>query len=165
MTQRSPMHARYQKDGTPKGQTRKSAASAKPSRTGTSSSTKRSSSGKSSGAKASARDRYIEMTPAYPEYKQLRRLWWWALGIATFSLLVSLSFSIKSVQAFVGDSALSIANGLSFGALGLIAFSWYIDLRKVRPLLERWKNLSAKEREAIRAQVADSQTDSTGSEQ
>lgn len=166
MTQRSPMHARYQKDGQPKGQTRKSAASAKPSRTGTTSSAKRPSARKGSGGtKASARDRYIEMTPAYPEYKQLRRLWWGALGIATFSLLVSLSFSIKAVASFVGDSAIPIANGLSFGALGLIAFSWYIDLRKVRPLLERWKNLSEKEREAIRAQASNATSNPSGSEQ
>ena len=164
MSQRSPMNARYQKDTTPKGQTRKSAASAKPKRTGTTSPSRPSKA--ASGEKVSARERYAEMTPAYPEYKQLRRLWWGALGIATFSLFVSLSFSITAVADWFGDSALAVGNGLSFGALGLIAFAWYIDLRKVRPLLEQWKRLSPKEREAIRAQASpEPKSDSTGSEQ
>lgn len=156
MSQRSPMNARYQKGTEPKGQTRRSAASAKPKRDlGVTPGGKKSatSAGRAanSTAKSSIRERYAASIPADPTYKTYRRLWWTALGIALVTLVISLAMSMDPLLDMVGSTGATIAAALSYGALGLIAYAWYIDLRKIRPMMKAWTAMSTKERAAARA--------------
>lgn len=147
MGQRSPMHQRYQKGTGPKGQTRRSAASAKPKRDKSAAPVKVAA-GKST-EKTTLKDRYREAMPATQHYKRLRRAWWVYLGIASVSLAASLLLGWEPVGSLLGDRAIPVSNALSMGALVLIAFSWYIDLRKLRPLIKSWQAMSVKEREAL----------------
>ena len=166
MSQRSPMNARYQKGTEPKGQTRRSASSAKPKRdlgVGTSSSKSKSSAG--SAVKSSVKDRYAASVPANPLYKSYRRVWWSTLGIALVSLVISLAMSFEPLLSMVGETGAMVSASLSYGALGLIAYSWYIDLRKIRPIMKEWAAMSPKDREAARAAVAKTVTDVEESEQ
>ena len=142
------MHQRYQKGTGPKGSTRRSAAAAKPKRDkGAVSAGKPSSKAKT--AKATLKQRYRDAMPATESYRRMRRTWWIYLGIASVSLLASLALGWPPIGSFFGERALSVANSLSFGALALIAFSWYIDLRKLRPMIKAWQAMSIKEREAL----------------
>lgn len=165
MSQRSPMNPRYQKGTGPKGQTRRSAASAKPKRDlAESTGASRPKSG-SSKSKPSVKERYAATVPANPLYKTYRRVWWGALGVALLSLVVSLAMSFEPLLSWGGETGATVAASLSYGALGLIAYSWYIDLRKIRPIMKEWAAMSPKEREAARVAAEPTVTDATESEQ
>jgi hypothetical protein len=129
MSRRSPSNERYQKYTGPKGQTRKSAAAAKPSRkegSGTTSSAKPKT--KSSAATAPG-GKYYE--PDTPEYKYWRRMWWICLGVGL--LLVAISFYLQFYLKAYSWSRTSgvITIGLSYAA---IIAAFFIDYRKLRPM-------------------------------
>lgn len=135
MARRSPTHKRYQKDSTPKGQTRKSAASAKPVRAKASGS-----SSTKTAEKKTFRERMAEGTPQTAEYKKNRKIWWVSLGLGALALLVSFVFSLKSVVEALGNTAQVgslIATSLSLIAIG---YAWYIDLRKIRPEMKEFSS-------------------------
>lgn len=165
MSQRSPMNPRYQKGTEPKGQTRRSAASAKPKRDLAAGSGPRKSKSGAPAAKSSVKERYAATVPANPLYKSYRRVWWGALGIALLSLVISLAMSFEPLLSWGGETGAMVAASLSYGALGLIAYSWYIDLRKIRPIMKEWAAMSPKEREAARSAAATTVTDVEESEQ
>ena len=132
MSRRSPLNDRYKKDGAPKGVTRKSASSAKPKRDV--------SSGKTSSTakrKTNSSAKYARLMPDTPEFKRLRKAWWVILGVAIVMLLVSLGITTKPVSAIIGVRPAQIASlALSWVALALVAYSWWIDLKKIRPMIK-----------------------------
>ena len=128
MSRRSPLNNRYKKGQEPKGQTRKSAASAKPAR--------KNATPVKAQKKASVKQQYAQAMPDTPEFKRLRGLWWKVLGIAVVMLVVSLVLTTKKVAPSVGDAGKIVSLALSWIALGLVAFAWWIDLKKVRPLVK-----------------------------
>ena len=125
MSRRSPGNERYQKYTGPKGQTRKSAAAAKPSRkegSGTSSSAK-------SKSKAGASKRPVEAVPAYAEYPFWRRAWW----ISLVAALVALAISFY-LQYFLKDAAWARPAGVITLAVSYAAIiaGFLIDYRILR---------------------------------
>ena len=127
MSRRSPTNERYQKFTEPKGQTRKSAAAAKPIRKeGGAATSKPKTKAKGSSAPGG---KFYE--PDTPEYKFWRRMWWVSLGVGLF--FVALSFFIQYYLKAVG--ALRVAGvvtiGLSYAA---IIAAFFIDWRKLRPM-------------------------------
>lgn len=129
MSRRSPTNERYQKYTGPKGQTRKSAAAAKPSRklAESSSSKTKAKSKASSGAKGA---KYPE--PDIPEYKFWRRIWWISLGVGL--VLVAVSFYFQYYLKALTWSRLAgiITIGLSYVAIIAAFFIDYTILRKMR---------------------------------
>jgi hypothetical protein len=123
------MNERYQKHTEPKGQTRKSAAAAKPTRGGNVPTKAKSKAVGRPRPKAPARSNYNE--PDTPEYKYWRRIWWWSLGagvvFVTASLLIQ--YVLHAEGALRGVSVVLIA--ASYAAL-IVAF--FVDYRKLRPM-------------------------------
>lgn len=128
MSRRSPLNNRYKKGQEPKGQTRKSAASAKPAR--------KNATPASAQKKKSVKQQYAATMPDSPEFKRLRSLWWKILGIAVVMLVASLVLTTKKVAPSVGTTGRIISLALSWIALGLVAFAWWVDLKKVRPMVK-----------------------------
>jgi lipopolysaccharide export LptBFGC system permease protein LptF len=129
VSRRSPSNERYQKYTGPKGQTRKSAAQAKPTRKeGSTTSTKSKSKSKPSADRAPG-GKYYE--PDTPEYKYWRRLWWISLAIGL--VLVAVSFYI---QYYLKGMSWSRTVGLVAITLSYVAIiaAFYIDYRKLRPM-------------------------------
>lgn len=135
MTRRSPTNERYQKNTAPKGTTRKSASSLRTKRPSAEENT-RSTKAK---PKASTKQRYDAAMPNTPEFKALRKQWWIMLGIATLMLVVSLLLSIEQAVAMFGTSAQYVSAVLSLGAFIFIAYAWWIDLKKIRPMLKEYQ--------------------------
>jgi hypothetical protein len=131
VSRRSPNNERYQKFTEPKGQTRKSAAAAKPKRDGNvPTKSKTATRGRArSLPKAPARSTYNE--PTTPEYRKWRRIWWWSLGagVAFVTASLLLQYVIRAQGAFRGVSIVLIA--ASYSAL-IVAF--FVDYRKLRPM-------------------------------
>lgn len=145
MSRRSPLNNRYKKGQEPKGQTRKSAASAKPAR-------KNATPAKAK-QKASVKEQYAQSMPDTPEFKRLRGLWWKVLGVAVVLLVGSLILTTKSVVPKVGTTGKMISLALSWIALGLVAFAWWVDLKKVRPMVKAHQmGISIEQYEAIQGQ-------------
>lgn len=128
MARRSPTNRRYQKHGAPKGQTRRSAASARPARA--------SGQEKPVKKKTTVKERYQSAVPQTPEYKKYRKQWWLALGIGALALVISLILSTEKVAEMAGDAGKYASLGLTFIAFVGIAFAWYVDLKKIRPMLK-----------------------------
>jgi hypothetical protein len=143
------MNNRYQKRTKPEGATRKSASSVKP--------TKKASPAKSATpAKRGFFDRfrkggtavnkpkvdrsYLAAVPDTPEYKSLRKRWWICLGVAVVLLLMSLfvpgSFGTQ-VLGLSKQMATNISMGFSWVALAVVAYSWWLDFKKIRPLIKQ----------------------------
>lgn len=131
MSRRSPLNNRYKKGQEPKGQTRKSAASAKP--------TRKNATPTPAKKKASVKEQYNSTMPNTPEFKRLRSLWWKILGIAVVMLVISLVLTTKKVTPMVGTTGRFVSLALSWIALGLVAFAWWIDLKKVRPMVKAFQ--------------------------
>jgi hypothetical protein len=128
VARRSPTNARYQKYTEPKGQTRKSAAAAKPVRKeGGAASAKAKTKPKSSSPAPGSK--YYE--PDTPEYKFWRRAWWWLLGVGM--AFVALSFFLQFYLKGFGDlrTAGIVAVTVSYAA---IIAAFLIDYRKLRPM-------------------------------
>lgn len=135
MSRRSPLNDRYKKGQEPKGMTRKSAASAKPARRNAEPVKKKSS---TPAAKKSFREQMNEGLPDTPEYKKLRRAWWAILGVAVVMLIASLVLTTKKFKPIVGQTGQVVSLILSWVALLLVAIAWWVDLKKVRPLMRAW---------------------------
>lgn len=144
MSRRSPLNNRYKKGQEPKGQTRKSAASAKPARKNATPAPAK--------KKASVKEQYNSTMPDTPEFKRLRSLWWKILGIAVVMLVISLVLTTKKVIPMVGTTGRFVSLALSWIALGLVAFAWWIDLKKVRPMVKAFQmGLSTEQYEELQA--------------
>jgi hypothetical protein len=126
MSRRSPTNERYQKFTEPKGQTRKSAAAAKPVRK----------EGSGAAAKAKPKPKAEQpggkfYEPDTPEYKFWRRVWWYCLGIGLAFVGVSfyLQYAMKGVSwsRQAGLVTLAICYALIIGA-------FFVDYRKLRPM-------------------------------
>jgi len=147
------MNNRYQKGTTPKGVTRKSAASAKPKRavgeqtnpSGRSRADFKKKGKQSSQVKGQFSDSkkasLLRETPVTPEFKQCRRIWWYCLGAASVLLVGSLALSSEQVQDLVGlepGIASSVGIPMTFMAMVLVGYAWYIDLKKIRPMMRNF---------------------------
>lgn len=135
MSQRNPMNDRYTTDG-PKGQTRKSAASAKPKTKAASSvrvvaaeKTKEQKKAERKAREKEERQKQRELDARYynpptPEYKRWRRIWWICLIAAIVCTAVS----------FLGRDM--FPTGLSFGILILayvfIIGAFYVDFSRIK---------------------------------
>lgn len=124
MARRSATNARYQKYQEPAGQTRKSAASAKPKRSSGSATPAKST------AKKSAKRSPIAVEPATAEFKAVRRTWWILLGVAL--VLTTASWAIR---AYVQTSwSAQVATGVLGLAYGSIFYALFLDWTKMRPM-------------------------------
>ena len=132
MSRRSPNNERYQKFTEPKGQTRKSSASAKPVRkegsgTDTKSKTK-------TASKSSAKPYY---EPDTPEYKFWRKMWWISLGVGL--AFVAISFFIQYYLKAQGPLRVVGVVCIALSYVGIIA-AFLIDWRRMRPMRQgTWK--------------------------
>ncbi|NTW28133.1 MAG: hypothetical protein HGA39_02060 [Coriobacteriia bacterium] len=129
MARRSPMNSRYQKNQEPPGQTRKSAASAKPKRAmGVSSASTTAAKDK---GKAESKGALFRATPTTPEYRALRKRWIILLVVAVVSIVAA-----ALAQATLADWAYTsqvwmATTGLAYAAL---FYALYLDFFKMRPL-------------------------------
>ena len=138
MSQRNPMNERYQGDKV-KGQTKKSAASAKPKTKAASSvyirSTKKTPQEKKAERKAE-RQRAAELdrmyyNPPTKEYKDLRRIWWFLLIAAIILTFVSFFGQTRLPQTFTLITLVA-AYGCIIGAL-------YVDFSKIRKVRRKYQ--------------------------
>jgi hypothetical protein len=150
MSRRSPFNKRYQNQSSESsGSTRKSAASAKIKRTSSSKSAPKKPQTRREKLLANARARQtgakkpaqrsgsrLAVVPDTPEYKRLRRIWWILLGIAVVALVVALLLNNKSIIA-AWPPAGYVSLGFEIVAIGLIAATWILDFRKIRPLVKQ----------------------------
>jgi hypothetical protein len=157
VSRRSPTNERYQKYTGPKGQTRKSAAAAKPSR-------KSADKGKSSPAKAkpkrsSGKSSFYE--PDTLEYRRWRRLWWWSLGIGF--LFVAISFAIQYLAPFKSQPWSRTAGFIILGlAYAGIVVALFIDWRKMRPLRQAGPGGKAPEKQADKSREKSAEKSDAG---
>ncbi len=140
MSRRSPTNARYQKYQEPAGQTRKSAAAAKPSRKATGTSPA------ASKPKTAAGRRVARLDPQTPEFKALRRQWWILLLVGV--VLVTASWAVRYIdkpgtllsagRIAVGSFNMTYGGLLAAVTLGLayacIFYALYLDFAKMRPM-------------------------------
>lgn len=68
-------------------------------------------------------------SPADPEYRRWRTIWWGVFGAA----IVMLSGSLVANMYFKNIQASSL---LSWASLGLLGIGFFLDLRKIRPMRE-----------------------------
>lgn len=126
MARRSATNARYQKFQEPPGQTRKSAASAKPKRSagGASSASKPSKSTAAFGRRA------MMVNPTTPEFKRLRRTWWILLLVGL--VLTTASWAVREYLPVTWALQASYAVlGLAYAA---IFYALFLDWTKMRPM-------------------------------
>ena len=123
MARRSATNARYQKYQEPVGQTRKSAASAKPKRSSSTTPVK-------SAAKKSGRRVPLAIEPTTAEFRGVRRTWWVLLGAAL--LLTTASWVLRAYvhTSWAGQAATGVL-GLAYGT---IFYALYLDWTKMRPM-------------------------------
>lgn len=119
------MNERYGKYTAPSGKTRKSAASAKPKRSGGTTD-----SGKKSSSAASKRKPLV-VHPQTPEYKRWRTIWWALLGGA-------IVLSMLAWWLWQDVSRRSLGNWVLGGGYVLIFSAMGIDWLKLRVLRREW---------------------------
>ncbi|MCL2379768.1 MAG: hypothetical protein FWC81_03150 [Coriobacteriia bacterium] len=137
MARRSPMNNRYQKGSTPKGVTRKSAASAKPKRAA----------GQSAKAKSRAKHKkqkppLLRQMPNTPEYKAYRKAWWYCLGLGLVLMILSLVILQEDVYTIFGlaeEQASTLSLAITFMALISVGISLYLDWGKIRPMVRTFE--------------------------
>jgi len=134
------MNNRYQKGTTPKGASRKSAASAKPKRPAGEKPKLRETT-KKAATKKGDNGSWLREMPDTPEYKKYRRWWWYSLGISVVFLAISLPLSMKSdsfrqTLGLSSDAGKQLGLWLSWVALAFVAFSWWLDFKKIRPIVK-----------------------------
>ena len=138
MSQRNPMNERYQTDKV-KGQTKKSAASAKPKSKAAASvyvrSTKKTPQEKKAirkqeRARAAEFDRKY-YNPPTKEYKDLRRLWW----------ILLIAAIILTIISFFGQDYMSptLTMVTLIAAYGCIIAALYLDFSKIRKVRRRYQ--------------------------
>ncbi len=126
MARRSATNERYQKNTSPGGKTRKSAAAAKPKRaTGAAPAPAKSkSSGKS--------NKSVLTAPPTEEYRRWRRIWWYLLGAAL--VLTTASWAIREYTK-INVIASSVLLGAAYAS---IFTALYIDWTKLRRMRTEW---------------------------
>lgn len=131
MARRSATNARYQKYQEPAGQTRKSAASAKPKRSsGSTTASGGASKSKPSKASAAAGRRAIMVNPTTPEFKKLRRNWWILLVVGL--VLTTASWAVRDyLDTTWALEASYVVLGLAYAC---IFYALFIDWTKMRPM-------------------------------
>ncbi|MCL2491596.1 MAG: hypothetical protein FWE87_02460 [Coriobacteriia bacterium] len=164
MSRRSPLNKRYQKDTTPKGASKRSAASAKPVRK----------KGTQTTAKATEVKKAAGPFPDWEDYKTLRKQWWIVLGVSAAVLTLALILNVAEVQELIGldeTTQYFIRSAMTWAAVGLVAYSWYLDLSQLRPMMKAhqagktWEEYRASIPEKKRLFGADKSSDrSTDSE-
>ncbi|MDR3687291.1 MAG: hypothetical protein P4L93_10085 [Coriobacteriia bacterium] len=150
MSRRSASNERYQKYTGPKGQTRKSAAAAKPSRKeGSSTPVKKNKSKTKVSADKAPGGKFYE--PDTPEYKFWRRMWWVCLGGGL--LLVAVSFYLQTyLKTYPWARTAGIVTiAASYAA---IIGAFFIDYRKLR-LMRTGKYISSTPAKSAAANPAD----------
>lgn len=153
------MNARYQKNQEPAGKTRKSAASVKPKRTNPDAPKKaakpRSALGRAAAQSRSAAGPRPAMAKiTNPEYKKLRKRWWWLLGAGL--VLVTGSYLVQAYTKFQYSSIVStVMLTLSYAA---IFYALYLDWAKMRPMREAARS-GASAKHAKPAKTKDSAKD------
>jgi hypothetical protein len=136
VSRRNPLNKRYQKESLPKGKTKKSAASAKPARK---QGTGRATSATKDAKTADRKKQPNRVFPDTPEYKEARRKWWIAVGVAAAVLAVSFALTLDQVaEAIPFDEATRyfISSALVWSTAGLVGFSWWIDITQIRPMVK-----------------------------
>ncbi|MDO5044163.1 MAG: hypothetical protein Q4E22_02545 [Coriobacteriia bacterium] len=169
MTQRNPLNERYNSDK-PKGQTRKSAASAKPKRKAADtvyiSDSKKASGGKKKeltklekkeqNKLRNERENKIfaaatALTRKQPGYRRYKMIWWIILAFAILATIASWLFQLK--QTNFGQAPMVVSLVLAYGA---IIVALILDFRKVRPvrkeMRQRAATMSEKQLDAIIAE-------------
>jgi len=126
MARRSATNERYQKYTSPSGKTRKSAAAAKPKRATGAAPAKAKGKSTSSGKSG-------PWTPQTPEYKRLRKLWWWLLGSAL--VLTTASWAVRTYAPQLPVVVSSMMLGAAYAA---IFTALYIDWTKMRKMRNEW---------------------------
>lgn len=169
MSQRNPMNERYQTDER-KGQTRKSAASAKPKTKAASSvrvqSTTKTPKEKKAARKAQERqdrstaNKYYQ--PESPEYKRLRKIWWILLIGAIIA--TALSFYLR-MQAENNEALYTASTVILVAGYIAIVCALILDFTKIRKMrkayqaemvaLEKKKSKQLKKLEAEAAKAAE----------
>jgi hypothetical protein len=129
VSRRSPNNERYQKYTVPKGQTRKSSASAKPVR-------KEGGAAQKPKPKAGSKGSYYE--PDTPEYKFWRRMWWISLGSGLALVVISflIQYNLDRIQKFLGPAApIRIFSFVIISAsYACIIAAFFIDWKRMRPM-------------------------------
>jgi len=80
--------------------------------------------------------------PSTPEYKQQRKIWWYCLGASFTLLLVSLALGVEQVYSFIGlgaEQASTVGLTLTWTAMLLVGAAWYLDFKKIRPLVRAFE--------------------------
>ena len=130
MARRSASNPRYQKHHEPAGQTRKSAAAAKPSRGSSSAPVKKKSTGKSTKGSSATKRRPMMANPTTPEFKRIRTIWWALLGGGL--VLTTVSWAIREfLQTPWASTASNVVLGLAYAA---IFYALFLDWTKMRPM-------------------------------
>lgn len=127
------MNERYQKNTSPGGKTRKSAAAAKPKRSAADAPVKKSSAGKSASKSGSKSGRMpLAINPPTEEFRFWRRLWWiLLLGSLTMTLL---SLAVRQwLHTEVGANAVLVV-----AYVGMFA-AFFLDWWKLRKLRREWQ--------------------------
>ncbi|MCL2889464.1 MAG: hypothetical protein FWE65_03460, partial [Eggerthellaceae bacterium] len=139
MSQRNPLNDRYQTDDR-KGQTRKSAAAAKPKAKAASSvrviSTEKSPKQKKAAARAKRQqESNIERQyyhPPWPEYTKWKRIWWICLACAIGMTAGSLAVSyIVPTQQVISNTMIGLGYAFLIGFL-------FVDFAKIRKIRRRY---------------------------
>ena len=136
MARRSPTNERYQKSTAPPGSTRRSAASAKPKRSGESDSTPVKSSGSGKGKSAATRSGF-SIHPPTEEYRKIRRLWWVFMGTAVVLSTASWWIWRQPVDRNIGTGVLVLA----YASIGVAI---WMDWTKMRPMRQEWAKEQSK---------------------
>ncbi len=153
MAQRNPMNDRYTTDDK-KGQTRKSAATAKPKSKAASSvrveSTKKTPKQKKEQQQLD-RKRQQEISrkyynPPLPEYKKWRKVWW---GLLIFAVVMTASsFLVRFIMPENDMASMIVLGGAYIGIIGALVIDG-LKIRKIRK--EYQQTMIAKETKAMRA--------------
>ncbi len=130
MARRSASNPRYQKHHEPVGQTRKSAAAAKPSRGSSSAPIKKKSTGKNAKGSSAATRRPMMANPTTPEFKRIRSIWWGLLGGGL--VLTTISWAMREyLVATWATTASNVVLGLAYAC---IFYALYLDWTRMRPM-------------------------------
>lgn len=130
MARRSASNPRYQKHHEPAGQTRKSAAAAKPSRGSSSAPIKKKGTGKSAKGSSATKRRPMMVNPTTPEFKRIRSIWWGLLGGGL--VLTTISWAMREyLVATWATTASNVVLGLAYAA---IFYALFLDWTKMRPM-------------------------------
>jgi len=130
VARRSATNARYQKFQEPAGQTRKSAAAAKPKRSSGAAPTKAKSSSKSSKGSSATGRRAVMINPTTPEFQRVRKIWWALLIVGL--LLTTVSWAVRAyLKVSWAITASNVVLALAYAA---IFYALYLDWTKMRPM-------------------------------